>query len=197
MSDDPWELMRSIRHRRDVLPHIALLNLAEKCVGLAETTEKIDKMYWCVAAITFAALTIEGYINFIGWSKIPHWDEIEQTSSPSAKLAIIEIALNLKFDRSRLPFSKYREIFRFRNWIVHAKVDQILVKYEEDHSHPFTVLSGKPALSEWEKTANLDEAKQIVDATNNMLEEIGKQIELKITPEGHSIHRVWIEKKPE
>ena len=94
---DPWKTHRSISLKRNVLPHIALEQLAHDSLGKAEAASGKDRMYWCVAAMTFAALSVEAFLNVVGEARVKRWvKDIERNASPHAKLPLTKTTLDFK-----------------------------------------------------------------------------------------------------
>lgn len=191
--DEPWKIARSLKVRRDVLPHLVLQRLADQCLVAANSSVGNDQMYWCIGAITFAAFKVEAFINFAGWSRIERWAEIESVSSPVAKLAMLEASQRFKVDRACYPFNLFAALIKFRNRIVHGKVEAMELQFTEDHNHPIPVRKAKTPFATWERDATLKNAKRLVQASTEIIASISEHCGLSVTSDGHAADRIWVE----
>lgn len=90
-----------------------------------------------LAAITFASLFIEGYLNFVGQLLAPaFWKDERKHFSKVGFLGklrkVLELA-DVHVDESARPFSTIRKLQRLRDRIVHARPEKIT---ESVHHHP-------------------------------------------------------------
>ncbi len=191
--NEPTNPIAALRLRRDVLPNIALLWLAQDSLRRAEVAEGRYQSYLCIASITFAALALEAFLNVIGASLIKRWDDLEGSTSPAGKLAVIENSLGLNIDRSRVPFNAFHDLFRFRNGIVHAKPDfmpMILVP-EIDSSIPIS--KGKMPLAKWEKEASLKNSHRLVSRSESMISFLAKKTKINLPSDDHAAYKAWLD----
>lgn len=186
--------LSALRLRRDVLPNVVLLWLAQDSLNRATTMNGRQQKYLCVAAITFAALAVEAFLNTIGALSIKRWDDLEGSTSPAGKLAIIENTLKLDIDRSRTPFNAFRELFKFRNSIVHAKPDFLPLIMKPEPGYAIPVSSGKTPLATWEKDASLENARRLVLRSENMIEFLANQVGIELPTDDHAVMKVWLER---
>jgi hypothetical protein len=189
---DPWSLHRSLRFRRDVIPTIALLDVATDALTRATTADdRRQQLYAGVAAITFSAFAVESFLNLIGDTRVERWLDMERSATPAAKLAIIELALGFTADRSRLPFGALTELFRFRNEIVHAKPDSLPATTVPDTSQPIPVSTITTPLAYWEKAAGLDNARLLVDQAREMIRVLSEQSGITLPTDNHATMLVF------
>lgn len=191
---NPWAIHRSLRLRRDVLPNIVLQRLARDSLSLAEASEGREQRYWCVAAITFAALAVESFLNVVGKARVGIWDYIEKTTSPADKLAILENVLKFKADRSDVPFNGFKDLFTFRNLIVHAKPDSLPIKLTPVTGHPIPWSKGQMPLAKWEKIATLRNARLLVTRSDKIIDFLAKQAKIQLPTDDHAVTKAWLEK---
>jgi len=82
--------------------------------------------YWdCFAALTFAAFTVEGYLNHLGDAVYPDWGDLERLD-PIAKLRFLSRLLKVDCDIGQRPLQTIHQLFRFRNQIAHPKSEKIV-----------------------------------------------------------------------
>jgi hypothetical protein len=185
-AQDPWEIHRLFRLKRIVHPHIALEKLAHDCLGMAEAASGKVQMYWCVAAMTFAALSVETFLNVVGDSCIKHWDDIEW-SAPKSKLAIIENVFRFETKRDDRPFKTFNELFSFRNLIVHAKPESLTIDFVENHDYAVPVsTSGQTPSPKWEKCATIENARTFVGDATEIIFDLAKRGNIQLTSQDHS-----------
>jgi len=184
--DDPWGIHRSIRLKREVLPHVVLEKLAHDCLCLAEAASGKEQLNWCVAAITFAALEVEAFLNVMGDNLVKKWDDIERNTNPSAKLAILENVLQFEFDLANSPFNAFKGLFDFRNLIVHAKRETLQVELAEKHNYAVPVSSGETPSPKWEKQATISNARTSVRDAREIVLQLAKYGNIQIPLGEHS-----------
>lgn len=175
---------------RDVLPNIALQWLAKDSLDRAKKIKGRYQLYLCAASITFSALALEAVLNLIGRKSIKKWEDLESTASPIGKLIILENVLKFDADRSKTPFDGFRELFKFRNLIVHAKPDLLLIKMTPESDYPIPVSRGQTPLSQWEKIASLKNSQKLVSRSEKMIDFLAKKASIQIPNDDHAIHRV-------
>jgi hypothetical protein len=193
MNQPTDQIISALRLRRDVLPNIALLWLAKDSLSRAEMTEGRHQSYLCVASITFAALAVEAFLNVIGASLIKRWEDLEGTTSPAGKLAVIENSLGLNIDRSRIPFNAFRDLFRFRNTIVHAKPDFLPMALVPEAESSLLIARGKMPLATWEKEASLKNSHRLVSRSESMISFLAEQTKINLPSDDHAVHKAWLD----
>ncbi|HNY40245.1 MAG TPA: hypothetical protein PKJ41_07615 [Bryobacteraceae bacterium] len=193
MNEDAWRIHRSLRLRRNVLPHLALEKLTDACLVAAGGASGQIQTYWCVGAITFSALAVESFLNVAVIHLVSHSEEIVRTASPAAKLAILEALIPFEADRKSAPFNQFADLFKYRNSIAHAKPEAHLVHFVEDHSLPMPASSGSTPLSYWEKHATLGNARRLAKASAEINAFIGTKAGLHFSPTDHSAYQVWLD----
>jgi hypothetical protein len=100
-------------------PHAYWYNWAKNSLEQAKTTIE-GHFYNSMVPMIFSAFCIEAYLNLLGENLFPCWAELERLPHRK-KLAIIAKQLDMEINYSSSPFQTYGEIFKFRNWIAHAK----------------------------------------------------------------------------
>ena len=76
------------------------------------------------ASLVFTAFTLEAYLNHIGPKVLKCWDDLERLG-PREKLNIIAERLKINIDYGNQPWQIVRQLFGFRNKIVHGKSKEI------------------------------------------------------------------------
>jgi hypothetical protein len=82
--------------------------------------EEVGWTYDALCAIAFSALAIEALANAFGERKVEGWSDIE-SASPIAKLRVLSLALDLKYDADAEPWRTVRWLVKVRNLVAHAK----------------------------------------------------------------------------
>lgn len=95
------------------------------------------------------------------------------------KLKVLSKVIAYDVDYGARPFQTFIEIFKFRNWLVHAKTEY-LNKEDEGVLIEGEHLS-KP-LTEWEKMITLEKAQRFLDDTKEMLAKLHTQAGLDGDP---------------
>lgn len=193
MSEEAWRVHRSLRLRRNVLPHLALEKLADACLAAAAGASGQTQTYWCLGAITFSALAVESFLNVAVNYRVSHSEEIVRTASPAAKLAILEAVIPFEADRKNLPFNQFVDLFKYRNAIVHAKPEVQLIQFVEDHSLPMPASVGSTPLTYWEKLATLKDARRLATAAAGINAFIASKACLHFSPTDHSTYQVRLD----
>jgi hypothetical protein len=188
-----WQIHRSLRLRRDVLPHVALEKLADACLSSASAATGHTQTYWCLGTITFSALAVESFLNLVGSTRVPRWDEIERTASPAGKLAVLEAVLGFQADRARASFNQFNGLFKFRNAAVHAKPEFLPVIFAEDHSGPIPASSAKTPVASWERSATLPNARRQRSAASAIIAFLANQANIQLSSDDHSVLKAWLE----
>jgi hypothetical protein len=78
-----------------------------------------------MASTVFSAFTIEAYLNHLGEEIIPFWSIIERNLSPYKKLEVIAMQLRKNIDFGRRPFSSFKSIFQFRDFLAHGRTEHL------------------------------------------------------------------------
>ena len=105
--------------------YVYLYNAADWALEQAEKNEE-GRVYNCMSANLRLAFCIEAYLNHVGERLLPFWDEeIKKDLRTENKLRIIASYLKVGLDYSRRPYQSLKDIWRFRNLVVHAKTEKI------------------------------------------------------------------------
>ena len=144
-------------HVKRMMPtYSRLRGIAWRSLKLAEQNIK-GRESNCVISMLFCAFSLEAYLNHIGAKHFNRWEVMKEKLSPQDKLILITDEIGVNVDFSRRPFQTFKKVFKFRNWMVHAKTEEIEFKGElildEDEKPP------KP-LAEWEKWVKLSTAQR-------------------------------------
>jgi hypothetical protein len=83
------------------------------------------RTYHYLSSILFSAFCIEAYLNHVGEKLLHLWDTSERLKTQE-KLEMIAAPdqLNLPLDLSCRPFQSFRELFKFRDSIVHGRTEE-------------------------------------------------------------------------
>ena len=88
-----------------------------------EEQNKRDQSYYLTATMLFSGLYMESCLNHLLSEVFDYWEILKEKLSPYDKLQIISSVDEFKVDYSKRPFQTFKQIFRFRNWIAHAKTE--------------------------------------------------------------------------
>lgn len=121
-----------IQKKRDFRPHgehfhAARLFHRHAAEGVA------GHYYQWVGCLAFCAFSLEAYFNFIGELCVRHWIDLER-ASPRAKLRFLMVKFGVVLEEDRAPLQTVRELFLFRNWLVHTRPEIIEEDYTEIYS---------------------------------------------------------------
>lgn len=117
----------------------------------AEKSSK-DRFYHCLSVMLFSAFSLEAYLNHLGARELDCWDTLKRKLSPQEKLQLLAAAMDFEVDYSCRPFQTFKQIFWFRNTLVHAETELVTMELlKEGESVPLT---------RWEKLVTLEVAQQ-------------------------------------
>ena len=161
-----------IQKKRQFRPHAEHFHAAQ--LFHRHGSEKVRGNYYqFVACLAFCAFALESYLNFIGAQCVKHWNEIER-ASPRAKLRFLMLKFGVHLEEDRAPMQTVRELFLFRNWLVHTRPEVI----EEDYIELYTEKSEESVyaspLHKWEKFPSAVTSARVlrdVEALINLLNE--------------------------
>ena len=109
---------------REVFPWILLWHRCTWAIEDAAANE--ESQYLSIFSALLCAFTLEAFLNQLLRFRFPNdWRKYERKATPSQKLARFGASLDFRADRSRRPFSSFKDIFSFRNDLAHAKPVQL------------------------------------------------------------------------
>ncbi len=76
-----------------------------------------------LAALSFGAFALEGYLNMLGAHHVSCWSEIEKGLNPEGKLSLLAEIVRFKFEFGARPFQSFRDVFKYRNAFSHPKLE--------------------------------------------------------------------------
>jgi hypothetical protein len=169
--------IKSVEFKEEEYPHVVLQSLAHDCLDNAENAEKTSndkQMYWCVGAIVFASLAVEGFINAVFKKHVKGWEFGEPKISATAKgqLIIIENLFNLDSSHRNKNFPDFDELFTLRNDIVHPK--PLVRKFDttEGNYSTIPVSTLNIPTAKWKEKFTLDEAKKLVSSSDKIISKL-------------------------
>lgn len=132
--------------------YVYLHNAADWALEQAQKDEE-GRFYNCMSANLMLAFCVEAYLNHVCEKLLPFWnEEMKKDLRMESKLRIVASYLKIGLDYSKRPFQSLKDIWKFRNLVVHAKTEKIREKKIQTmrkNSFPQTT---KPW---WEKQCNL------------------------------------------
>jgi hypothetical protein len=147
---------------RDVRIHPYLWKTSEHFLEKGQAEAK-GSFYEFLASITFSAFTLEAYMNWLGTKLFPHWQYLERLS-PNEKLALIADQLHLVVNKGIKPWQTMRELFAFRNSIVHGKPESLASPGASSKKGDFLIRA------DWETFITLDNASRVREDVEKMIE---------------------------
>jgi len=150
--------------------HAHLFGAAKRMLDSAKDEKNVRLKFYTMSSMLFSAITMEAYLNFLGNILLRCWKEIEYKLSPKAKLTLIEEILEVNLDFGNRPFQSFNELFKYRNWMVHGRTEEI--------NEP-VVVTNRGRLdfdfkADWEKWTTYEKAKKFYDDMKNMIIELDK-----------------------
>ncbi len=85
-------------------------------------------MHHLTTSMLFCSFTIEACLNHLGEKMFLFWEPLKKKLNPGEKLDILSVALSFQPDFEKRPFQTFRSIFKFRNWLVHAKIEKLILE---------------------------------------------------------------------
>lgn len=134
--------------------------------------------YNYMTSMLTSAFYLEAYLNHSGFKfygireNNSYWKDFEKLN-PNKKLEKWSEMICFKIDYGRRPFQTFKEIFKFRNKLVHGKSEIINVNQipKASEEHTYTQL---PKLN-WEKMVNMQTAERFLNDAIEMVEILNKQ----------------------
>lgn len=156
-----------------------MLMIAERMAGQAEIQNTRENS---IAAIVFCAFSLEGYLNHVGEELFPNWNEMFESLSPKAKLALLADRHGLRPSFGSPPFQSFGTIFEVRNQLAHPKTKK----------HNFQEMKGKVWLEvgamkwpvqKWESLCEARYAEQFVADTKEMIRFLNSAFPIERVPD--------------
>jgi len=159
---------RSYYHERDVITYNYLKMASYNALEQARQTET-GQFYNLMTSMLCCAFALEAFLNHVGMETIDCWSILKKKLSPGEKLDFITNSIKYEPEFGVRPFQSFREIFRFRNELVHAETLYIQKETVEK------LLPGevpKAPKTEWEKKINFEVAQRFFDDTLEIIKVI-------------------------
>lgn len=87
------------------------------------------------ASVVFHAFTFEAYLNHLGFTEIPFWDDIERIPYKN-KLRVLAGHLGVDIRQGCRPFQTIWELFDLRDRLAHGRTVEIRDSYETTQDPP-------------------------------------------------------------
>lgn len=124
-----------------------------------------------MGSMLFSAFCEEGYLNFLGEQKISNWTRRERKLGRAGRLSELLKILGMKPNISKRPFKTYRELFAFRDTLVHSRLTETAIT-----GSPKSMRQRPPKpLPEWEKLITLQSAQRLFDDTTQIIRMMNKK----------------------
>ena len=101
-----------------------------------------------------------------GKRKLPFWENVERSLKPTAKLDLVLHHVGHTVDKSKRPFQTFKDIFDFRNALVHGKPQT--VRFSGKRKLKKGERTTRP-LANWESFSNLRNATRCLKDTEEMI----------------------------
>lgn len=159
-----------IRQDRTVRTYARLRAVSWYSLKLAKDTE-YGRFLHLMTSMVFSAFCLEAFLNHVGQEKISYWKLLKRKLGPAEKLEVISLALNVVPDDSKRPFQTFKEIFKFRDLLVHAETYRLDVTgeyfLEDDESPP-------EPLAPWEENISIINAERFLDDSKGIIYKISE-----------------------
>jgi hypothetical protein len=143
--------------------------------------------YKYMTSMLNTAFYLEAYLNHLGKEKkYKIWDSLEKLS-PLEKLKVIADIIDYQIDDSRRPFQTFKEIFKFRNSLVHGKTEAYRVNevkkidVEKPTSKQIPESEWKSEKSNWKTVINKKTAERFFEDATKIIEMLHAQAGLPET----------------
>lgn len=144
-----------------------------------EEQEKGALVYYsCMSVIIFSAFCLESYLNHLGPTYYPSWensreDKGEGWRDPREKLDLICNKIDFSPNLGQRPFQSFSEIFRFRNLIAHSKSETLKGNF---------VGEAPKVKTEIQKKATPEHSRRYYEDTDKMIRRIHHEAGFKEDP---------------
>ena len=130
-----------------------------------------DKERWaeCMAGLLLVALSHEAHLNHVGHRLFECWNDYLDRLSPEGKLRLICEKAGVEVDFGKRPFQSFRDVFRFRNSLVHAKTEYLdfdAGKVEETKELPST---------DWQKFCSKENLERVQEDLESLIDLLQKE----------------------
>jgi len=133
--------------------------------------EKEGGFFKFMSSMLFSTFSMEGYLNFLGENKIPDWYKKERRLGGEGRLQTLLQVLVMNPSMARRPFKTYRELFAFRDALVHSRV----INTTLTGTLRSTAQRPPKPLSEWEKLVNHKTAQRFFDDSSRIIRMMNKK----------------------
>ncbi|MCL6752415.1 hypothetical protein KBT16_16165 [Nostoc sp. CCCryo 231-06] len=166
--------------QRNVNTFMYLKKASHILLNQAKTNEE-GSFYNYMTSMLTSAFYLEAYLNHSGFKfycvkniteNESYWKDFERLN-PEEKLKKWSEIICLKIDHGRRPFQTFKEIFKFRNKLVHGKTEIINVNQIQKASEEYTYTQ-LPKLN-WEKMVNMQTAERFLNDAIKMVEILNKE----------------------
>lgn len=166
------------RGSREIKTYVYLRKNSEVCLE-AGLSEEAGSTYQFMTSIMFSAFTLEAYLNHLGEKVIEYWSEIDQIRTIN-KLKVLYSELDINFDNSCRPIQTVGYIFKFRNFMAHARTENISETVLVNNPDP---KPGEEFIeADWEKFCNGKEAERALNDVEEIIKLLHKAAGLGESP---------------
>jgi len=155
-----------IRRERMAKPYCDMWKMAERLAARAK--EKSIGWHWdCLAALVFAAFTVEGYLNHIGHVKCQDWDDLDRLP-PLAKLRFLCRLLSIEYRPGDPAFQTVGQLFKFRNSVAHPHSEPVIREDVVSKDLYEKKLYDRPE-TDWERFVTMETLDRVLCDVPNLL----------------------------
>lgn len=162
---------RSVEVKREVFPHGRLRNGSWYMLQQAKTVEE-GGFYSILSSMLFSSFCMEAYLNYLGSKILDSWKHLERKLGPNEKLSLICEFLKLDLNKGERPFQTFGDMFKFRDYVVHAKAEHRENKPDEDIDLEDGWLPDGALPSKWVSQLNIENAQKYYDDARKMMEQL-------------------------
>ena len=167
MTKKKWRVQASTTMKTYVYCRIA----AQKALEHSKQ-HPTGSFYFNMMAATFAAFTVEGFLNDLGERKVADWSRLERRLAPKEKLLLLRQLLHLEVDKSRRPFQTLHDMLRVRDALAHGRTIETLS--DEIVANPNDESASWPE-PEWKKLCQPKSVARMVEDADLIVRDLNAQ----------------------
>jgi hypothetical protein len=156
--------MPTFNTKRTTYPYVYLHEASYYSLQEAIAEEE-GSFFKFMSSMLFASFCTEGYINYLGENKVLGWRQKERKLGRDGRLDLLLQLLDMSPSMTRRPFKTYKELFEFRDALVHSRV----VTTKLTGSLVSTAERPPKPLPGWEEVINQQTAQRFFDDSSQMI----------------------------
>lgn len=153
-----------------------MITIAETMLQQAQVNNEYNNS---LSTVVFCAFSLEGFLNHVGEELVKDWNESFERYKPKDKLLFLANKFNIEIDFGKSPFQSFKIIFEIRNQLSHPKTKEHI----KDSKFKLKVNENSTwNANRWECYSNKKEAKQILNDTKKIIDELDQKFPIEKIP---------------